>query len=780
MKNNISIQELPWFAAFVVLLALTLLMFGDLLFTSGNAVISREGTDLSRQFIYWRDFGFGQLKHGNLPLWNPYVFSGAPFLGGFQSALLYPPNLVYLILPLAKAINADVALHVFLIGFFTYLWSSFHGLHPLARLLSSILVMFSGAHFLHIYAGHLPNLCAMAWTPLLLLAVDVLLRKPGLPPFLLGSFALAMQILAGHPQYVYYAMLTIVLYAGPRLTSSRDRLLALGCIAGIIAGAVCLAAYQIAGGIDASRESIRSTGVSAQFAAMFSLPPENLVTLFAPYFFGDMSNVPYWGRGYLWEMCPFIGVTGLTLAAYGAQRGSRTLRLPCAIAACALMVLALGAHTPLFSIMRGWVPGYAFFRGTAKFAFFSILFFAVLAGSGLDSLLRTRQPHKILPAVTAAAGLLGAVGGAFLLFQAAHPPLAASWREFMELIAASRESYIPSQTITNIVFASEAASFAGKSLLLASATSLLLSLLMMRSSSLRGAYLISLLAFIEVFGFAASARPSFDLSPAMEGNLAAFYAAHPGDYRVLQTDNPNAALSLRVPDIWGYDPGIPLRYARFIAFTQGYDPGEATQYVTFRSYHPLYRMLRCRFVIVPRGSGMMVYEMTDTLPHLLLIKKWQLIRDYRLILAYMAGADFDPRHTVVLEAPPDPMPGPSAEQGSCQVVNSSTDEITIRADLPEPAILLITDSYSPGWRVRDLRSGAPRQYRIMPANYALMALPLAAGTHHVRLEYKPAAASAGKWISLISAIAYMSLLILYISGKGKKGVNSEAANHKKH
>jgi len=59
------------------------------------------------EFIY-ETLGFDELARGNLVQWNPHVFSGTPFFGSIQPALLYPPNLVYLVLPLPKAINVDL------------------------------------------------------------------------------------------------------------------------------------------------------------------------------------------------------------------------------------------------------------------------------------------------------------------------------------------------------------------------------------------------------------------------------------------------------------------------------------------------------------------------------------------------------------------------------------------------------------------------------------------------------------------------------------------------
>ncbi len=106
--------------AIVVLLLLTFLMFADVLFSS-TRVLSNVGCDLALQFLAWRDFGFRELRHGNLALWNPHVYAGEPFLGSFQSALLYPPNWLYLVLPLGPATNWQIALHIFLGGLFTVL-----------------------------------------------------------------------------------------------------------------------------------------------------------------------------------------------------------------------------------------------------------------------------------------------------------------------------------------------------------------------------------------------------------------------------------------------------------------------------------------------------------------------------------------------------------------------------------------------------------------------------------------------------------------------------------
>src|SRR5437016_11341690 len=134
-----------------LLIALAFAMFGDLLISGGTRVLGHPTTDMYLQFLPWRDFGFRELATGNLALWNPYIFGGAPYFGAMQAALLYPPNWLFLILPLAPAVNWSIALHVFATGAFTFCWMRVRGLHVAASFLASVLIMFGGAHFMHIF-----------------------------------------------------------------------------------------------------------------------------------------------------------------------------------------------------------------------------------------------------------------------------------------------------------------------------------------------------------------------------------------------------------------------------------------------------------------------------------------------------------------------------------------------------------------------------------------------------------------------------------------------------
>ncbi|HEX6690451.1 MAG TPA: hypothetical protein VF110_04815, partial [Burkholderiales bacterium] len=95
-----------------------------------------------------------------------------------------------------------------------------------------------------------------------------------------------------------------------------------------------------------------------------------------------------------------------------------------------------------------------------------------------------------------------------------------------------------------------------------------------------------------------------------------------------------------------------------------------------------------------------------------------------------------------------------ASQGRARVVRASTDWLEIEAEVASPAVLLVTDAWSPAWRARPLDGGAGA-YEVLPANYALMAVALDAGRHRLRLEYAPAAFRAGAAVSALAWAAWL-------------------------
>jgi len=818
--------DFDWRHALFVLGILTLAMFGDVLISNEGSILSAEGLDLYSGELAGIDFLYRELRSGNLTLWNPHVFSGTFSL----ATALYPPNYLHLFLPLPLAVNGGIALHVLLVGFFMYLWTARRGLHPLAALTAAVILMFSGPFFMHVFAGHVGNLCAMTWVPLIFMVVDGMVGRPSLRWALLGILAVTMQILTSQFQYVYYTALTAVIYSLVRLPAVKRRRAVILGLFSIPAGGFLLSAFHLLPSLAAAGEGVRSAGVAVSFAAMFSFPPENFLTLIAPFFFGDIQDFPYWGRCYLWEMCLFTGVAGFCMAVFGGLKGDRRRRYELFVMIAILAILALGSHTPLFKLLFDWFPGFDKFRGTSKFMFFASIFWIMLAGYGCDLAIRGAEleakgeagcelgreetsgapaaGRKANPAAGSDIGREGAAGAGAMMTSSVFAPIPlvvaallgglaiwlyyapfpggegaaggpSLWNALVSLIAGSRESYLPLELYKNPHFLYDVRQFAAAGLFLAAGIAFIAGgLIYLRRSAPKAVYVLVLLAIVEMFIFGRLNRPTFSYEDLGISQLKSFYTAHPGDYRVLSFVNPNTAMSTGAQDIWGYGPAAMGRYVQFMAWTQGADPDRATTYLKIHQYHPLFKMLRLRYVFTPGEKGVNIKEYKDWIPRISLVENWKVVGSRAEIFKEMGNPDFDPSRMVILEKRPvyggitiSTKAIMSAEDtaarkyprsgkpGKAVIEDAKGDSIIVRANLDNEAILLVTDNYSRGWQVMPMKSGAQPNYEIIPANYTLMGIPLTAGEHLLRIEYRPRPFVVGAWISAISLLIYLFLLV---------------------
>src|SRR5947208_3040890 len=76
--------------------------------------------------FFFRDFGFfgyplayyhrESFWRGEIPLWTPLSNCGLPFLAQWNTLVLYPGSLIYLLLPLPWSLNAFCLIHLFIAG----------------------------------------------------------------------------------------------------------------------------------------------------------------------------------------------------------------------------------------------------------------------------------------------------------------------------------------------------------------------------------------------------------------------------------------------------------------------------------------------------------------------------------------------------------------------------------------------------------------------------------------------------------------------------------------
>ncbi|MBI5884024.1 MAG: hypothetical protein HZB91_13090 [Elusimicrobia bacterium] len=759
----------PWAAPAALFLAAALLHCAPALLRGGPVVLSGAENDLASQFAPWREFGFNELRRGNLALWNPHSFGGAPFFGAFESALLYPPNWIHLFLPLPKALNAAIAFHLFLAGLLTWAWCRVRGLSQTASSLAGLLFMLSGPVLLRVHAGHLPILCGMAWAPGILLSLEGFSRRGKSGWLFFGAACVAMQVLAGNPQIVYYTAVAAALAAAGAAVAGRNPAPLAGA-AVIYLGGAGLSAVQLLAGLGAAGESVRAGGLPFEFASTFSLPPENLATLFIPWFLGDIHRFPYFGRLYLWEGSLFISAAGLTLALAALfDKKDESWRLP-AVMAGAMVVLALGARLPLYEVLYHILPGYDLFRGAAKFGFLAALFLSILAGAGLDRL--RRAPPSRLPSLAAlvlAVAMMAASNG---LGRSADLKGQGRWGGWLAGIERTGETFSPPGALSRPKFAMHSGAFAAKELFNAGWVLVAISgLLYAAVSAPKAVYGLALLCILELGAFSRLSRSMMSTDLQYPERWRAALKADPGGHRVLHdwAVHPNAAMRLGLDDIMGYSQLSLKRYAEFIAASQGADPSRVEQYPPITRLPKAFSMLRlkydCRDPLKPPKP------VAGSLPRLNIIRRYAVIPDKTRRLAALMNPDFDPAAKVILETEPVPAPAPAvaasakntrpgkggpAPQKAPSILRSSTDLLDFETELKEPALILITDNFSKGWRVSGLDS-PQKTFTVLAADHTLMAVPLGAGRHVLRLEYRPVGFIAGIWLSLVSLALFCGL-----------------------
>jgi hypothetical protein len=309
----------------------------------------------------------------------------------------------------------------------------------------------------------------------------------------------------------------------------------------------------------------------------------------------------------------------------------------------------------------------------------------------------------------------------------------------------------------------EAAIFAAKNVMVFAGSCLAVCIVLFSARFYRNVlYLLVLLAALELFVFARMSRETFELQKPPR-KLSEFFAGNGGDDRVLNPHDPNSGMSIGALDIWGSDPGVLRRYAEFMAFTQGQNPDTVTQHLQVYYHHRLYDMLRCRYGIIGKQGQIRLHEFSlDVMPRLTLITDWRIVTGRDRIFALMSDNRFDPRQTVVLEQDPKlPKFEMIQQEGTVRLVDSSTDHLTIEADLAESAVLLITDAYSNGWQAHSLKGSIHQTYDVIPANYVLRAVPLTAGHHLFRLEYLPSGFLVGKWVSIVGLCIYLAAIVWF-------------------
>jgi len=331
---------------------------------------------------------------GFIPFWNPNQFAGLPFMAVLQTAVFYPPSLIFFLDDFTLAFNLNLVFHHGVLVAGTYILTRFWGFSPVAALCSSLTALLGG-FFLSIstFSNHFHS---AAWFPLFFFCFEKFLRYKSTRYFLLSIGTCSLQTLAGSPEY---SILSTLLIFSHTLVIRREtsRVLENVFLLGLVVlGALAITAFQLLPTWLFARESIRDFGMEYVHHARWSMDPSALMHLLFATPATQPQLLPSQGSpGYLNSIYMGIVPASCLAGALCLLKFDRLIRFWW-IAFWVGIFFALGKFNPLYPFFFDWTPLLHKFRYPEKFFFISAFSLTALAGAGVDFLLKagTAEPAR--------------------------------------------------------------------------------------------------------------------------------------------------------------------------------------------------------------------------------------------------------------------------------------------------------------------------------------------------------------------------------------------------
>jgi hypothetical protein len=732
--------------------------------------------DFQAQFWAFTTFEVRELGAGRLPLWNPYTFAGAPFWADVQSAVFYPPSLATILLSAPWgfslfALEIEAIAHFWLAALFTYLFVRDITRSRVAAVVGAVTFTFSG--YLTGYPSQqLAVLEADVWLPLILFFLyrasqasldndenELLTGRPSdsakqrkVGPtasryLLLAGVAWGMALLAGHPQsalivaYVSSAYFFFLWFSKHSLRWFKLQTLtsAIAYWLLFVLTGLALAAIQFIPAAEYTRLSVRAEGTYQEMSG--GLPVMDVIQLLLP------GQVSFYSPLY-------VGITGLILVVWVVFAAPGRHVIFWTGAAIVTFFLSLGGNTFLYSPLYLFAPGLSVFRGQERWAFATAFSLSVLAAYGFTHLLYLnrqigREPARV-SRLRQSRRWLSRLTWYLLLF--------ALLLDLLFFVGLNDTGWSVDSPFYGLL---------GASILL----TLLLTLtwlLWKFSPGLKPALFTALVAALICFDLF-SVNWQTNLYP----QLPEWHTQQPPAVQAIKADAvqfaeepfrvynefrlyDNYGVPFEIEDLWGASPLRPELYDHFLA------PPMPVERV--------WELLNVRYVVTwreelfvpssiiyqePAADGTtFVHRLENVGPRAWLAPEAELVDDTTQ-LNRIADPGFDRWQTVLLE----PNAAPLVRQFDSQVAEPVADgaaevtiltndggRITYKVDTPNPAFLIISEPYYPGWLATIDGQPAP----LLRADFALRAVPVAAGQHTVDLTFRPLSFFIGAIISVVT------------------------------
>jgi hypothetical protein len=710
------------------------------------------------------------IKKRILPLWFPRMFAGYPLLTNFQIAVFNPTNIFYLFLPNSLAWSLQIFFQPLLVGIFTFIFLNHLKISKNASIFGAIIFAFSG--FCLIWLEWNTLTFTAAFLPILLFLTNNFFTKRKIYWGILISLALALQIFSGYPQTVFYTIFALVtfIFFQHRVIQKKTFFWCLWILLG-----VGLAAIQVFPAGELLLNSQRQQEIlSREFAF---LPWQNLISFFAPDYFGNHATGNFWGKVNYTNNSGYTGVITFILAtvAVGFLKKRKIVRF---FIFLFLSSLLFCLPNPI-SIFMNKIK----FLGLSAMAAHRALFLAnfslaCLAAFVFDSLSKKRgNLNNIRAAYLPLIILLGIFLGTF-----------AAYKNLTSLAELANDPFsikILNQWLTNLKVGLRNLILP---LGLTFCTVFIFILINFKIKFLRNLALLALflLTVFELFRFGWKYTPFakkellFPKTPVID-----FLISQEKPFRILGGGvipmNMWSAFELESPA--GYDAVYPLRYAQFVNVLNGGQVEDSVgRYGDIQRFDtPLIDLANSKYILALKydksGSvdkegnvsykfqlpklkpvfedrSVVVLENTSALPRAFLVYDYQIETDKRKIFDVLLGPKFNFKKKIVLEE----KISNSLKIGEIKQVKylgEINGESRILVNHEGEGLLFVSDSYYPGWKA--YVDG--QETKIYRANYTFRAVFVPEGEHEIKFLFQPQSFKIGAGISIFILVVLIGLFL---------------------
>lgn len=712
--------------------------------------------DIIDQIYPWREFVISQLKKSEIPLWNPYTFSGNTHLANYQSAVFHPFNFLFFIFNFTFAWSILILLQPLLAGIFVFLFTRSLSLSKISSLIASVSFMFCG--FITVWMGYGTLGYAIIFLPLSLFAIEkYFITKEITYPILL-SLTIPLSFFSGHFQTSIYFLSITILYLLYKVLLTKQKNTSIAILLFVFFG-ILLSMPQLLPSFEAYQNSVRS----AFFQKTEIIPWSHLSTIIAPDFFGNpvTRNNPI---GHYAEWASFAGVIPFFLFLYAVINLKRSKYIPFFFIV-SLFSLMVAFGTFLSDILiRLQIPAISTSAVSRIIVLFSFSV-AILSAFGVDFFLkdlRDRKLKKIYLWITISFFILGSIS-AF----AFSPVL-----DNAVFIVARKNIFLP-LILFLIGFILTVVSVLNKKLLI-----------------LLPVFFLILTSF-DMLRFTSKWMP-FDSKENVYPSLPItdFLRSIPSHERTIGALGQGAYTTYNLLGVDGYDPIYPKRYGEFLTFANSgelSDPSSKGIKFSYRGKYsqqtldllgikyivhkigddgkvwafPFDAYEKDRFKVIFNDKKIRIYENTRPSPRVFLTAAFEVEKDDKEILdKVFTKNNF---RKIILEKNPiiDAKVDIDAE---AKIEKYEPSKIIIKTNSKEDSILFLSDNYYPGWKA--WVDG--KQIPILRADYTFRSVPVPSGKHIVTFSYEPESFKIGFYLALLGIAGIFVFSIWYfVLSKGR-------------